>query len=96
MPRKHAAGAEAGAPPVQRLLVNATTTAEMLSISARSLWQLTHDGAIPSVRLGRRRLYDVRDLTAFIDRVKAAGSPAAPQSELPATGAATRRARSVT
>lgn len=39
-------------------------------ISARHLWQLAEDGVIPRVRLGRRVLFDVRDLNAAISAAK--------------------------
>ncbi|MBL9032119.1 MAG: hypothetical protein JNM80_10495 [Phycisphaerae bacterium] len=46
-------------------------------ISARHLWQLADDGVIPRVRLGRRVLFDVRDLNAAISAAKhAAYAPA--------------------
>ncbi|MFN0131473.1 MAG: helix-turn-helix domain-containing protein [Phycisphaerales bacterium] len=59
-----------------KLLVNSATAAVMLSMSPRALWQWTHDGKIPFVRLGRRVLYDMRDLIAFIDRAKRETTPA--------------------
>jgi predicted DNA-binding transcriptional regulator AlpA len=52
------------------MLVDARSAAKLLSISERSLWSLSNRGDLPSVRIGRRRLYDRRDLTAFIDRHK--------------------------
>jgi excisionase family DNA binding protein len=46
--------------------------AKALGISPRLLWQLTHDGQIPCVRIGsgRRRsvLYPVADLQAWLSR----------------------------
>ena len=47
-------------------------TARVLGISPRLLWQLTHDGHIPCVRLGngKRRtvLYPTADLQAWLSR----------------------------
>lgn len=46
--------------------------AKALSISPRLLWQLTHDGHVPCVRVGsgKRRavLYPVCDLQAWLSR----------------------------
>ena len=54
-----------------RLLLTPRESARRLAISERLLWQLTADGAIPSVRVGKRGVrYDVRDLVAFIDSKK--------------------------
>ena len=46
--------------------------AKALSISERHLWQLTHDGCIPCVRVGdgKRKtvLYPVADLQAWLNQ----------------------------
>jgi len=55
---------------LQPLLVTAREAARLLSISERSLWQLSKDGAIPAVRIGRAVRYDPRDLQACIERSK--------------------------
>ena len=50
--------------------------AKALGISPRLLWQLTHDGYIPCVRIGtgKRRtvLYPITDLMAWLDQQVAA------------------------
>lgn len=51
-------------------LVNAKSAARLLGISERTLWSLSDCGKLASVKIGRRRLYDPRDLTAFVDRQK--------------------------
>ena len=43
---------------------------EILAISERKLWQLTKDGIIPAVRLGRCVRYDITDLEQFIRDMK--------------------------
>ena len=52
-------------------------TAKALGISPRLLWQLTHDGQIPCVRVGsgKRRtvLYPTADLQAWLSRQAEAG-----------------------
>ena len=56
-----------------KLLLTPRDAAKALSISERTLWSLTQRGDVPVVRLGRSVRYDPRDLTAFIDRMKAGG-----------------------
>ena len=53
-----------------QLLLNARAAAAALSICERMLWQLTKEGRIHCTRIGRRVLYDRRDLVAFIDAQK--------------------------
>ena len=52
------------------LLLNAKSAARALAISTRKLWELTNCRDIPSVRIGRRVLYDPRDLQTWIDKRK--------------------------
>jgi len=52
------------------LLINAKDAARALSISTRKLWELTNCRKIPSIRVGRRVLYDPSDLRAWIDKQK--------------------------
>ena len=53
------------------LLLNARDAAKALSICERTLWKMSHeDKVIPHVRIGKRVLYDPRDLTEWIDRQK--------------------------
>ena len=60
------------------LLWNKRQTAKSLSISVRHLEDLTKEGVIKAVRLGRRALYDPADLRATIESLK--DSPAVKQS----------------
>ena len=56
-----------------KLLLAAREAAEALSICEKSLWTLTVPrGDLPAVRIGRRVLYDPRDLRDLIDRRKGA------------------------
>jgi excisionase family DNA binding protein len=54
------------------LALRSPKAAKALGISTRRLWQLTHDGHIPCVRVGsgKRRtvLYPVADLQAWLTR----------------------------
>jgi hypothetical protein len=61
-----------------RLLLSSSDAARALSISPRMLWALTRPrGPIPVIRLGGRGAtaralrYDLRDLVAWIDSLKA-------------------------
>jgi excisionase family DNA binding protein len=44
------------------ILVDAREAARRLAISPRTLWQLTRDGIVPSVRIGKCVRYRVVDL----------------------------------
>lgn len=54
------------------LALRSRYAAKALGISERLLWQLTHDGAIPSVRVGSGKrktiLYPVAELQAWLAR----------------------------
>ena len=61
---------------VQPLLVSEAEAARILGLGKRKMWELgnrgengDHDG-VPRVRVGRRVLYDIIDLSAFVDRQK--------------------------
>jgi excisionase family DNA binding protein len=58
-----------------RLLLTPREAARSLAVSERTLWGLTHQGAIPCVRLGRAVRYDLVDLQAFIAEKKCNGRP---------------------
>jgi excisionase family DNA binding protein len=63
--------ADAGPAP---LVVSAREAARMLSISTRTLSELTSTGEMPSLKIARRRLYRVADIEAFIEaRVEGGG-----------------------
>jgi excisionase family DNA binding protein len=51
-------------------LLTAKETAKILSISKRSLWTLTNNGAIPHIRFGRSIRYDPSDLARWIAKQK--------------------------
>lgn len=48
------------------LLVSAAAAAELLGVSARTLWSLTHAGDMPFVRMGRRIMYSPESLRSWI------------------------------
>lgn len=48
------------------LLVSAAVATELLGVSPRTLWTLTHEGGLPHVKMGRRVLYSPDSLRAWI------------------------------
>lgn len=50
----------------ERLLLSIKAAATALSISERTLWQLTAEGKVPSVRIGARNLYSPEALRSWI------------------------------
>lgn len=50
--------------------MSVSDTAQSLDVSERFVWSLLSTGKLMSVKLGRRRLIDVRDLESFIDEHK--------------------------
>ena len=57
-------------------LISMPEAAAMLSISERLLWSLSACNAVPSLTIGRRRLYRPCELDAWLD----AGAPTEPGS----------------
>jgi excisionase family DNA binding protein len=49
------------------LLWSARKAAKSLGICERTLWSLTQQGEIPSIRFGRRVLFNPKDLQAWIE-----------------------------
>lgn len=52
------------------LLLNSREAAKLLSVCERTLWTLTKEGKIPSIRAGRARRYHRADLERWIEREK--------------------------
>jgi excisionase family DNA binding protein len=67
------------------LLVTLDEVARRLSLCRRSVQQLIYDAALPSVRVGRRRLVAVVDLEAFVSDLRS------PTETLPETTKAPSR-----
>lgn len=55
---------------IQTRLMPPREAAKYLAICEKSLWTLTKEGRLPSVRIGRSVRYDVADLDAFIEVCK--------------------------
>lgn len=54
----------------ERLLVDVDEAARQLSVSRRFLEDRLYSGALPSVKVGRRRLIATADLVAYVDRLR--------------------------
>ena len=54
----------------QLRLLRTHEVAEMLAVSARTLWALTNCGEIPSIRIGRCIRYSRRDVLAWVERLR--------------------------
>jgi len=53
-----------------RILLDLKETAQALRLSDRTVWGLANSGELKSVRIGRSRRFDLRDVHAFIERKK--------------------------
>jgi excisionase family DNA binding protein len=54
-------------------LVDLRTTAKVLGVSDRTVWTLATSGKLASIRIGRRRLFDLGDIESFVERQKVGG-----------------------
>jgi len=52
----------------QRLLITAREAAAALAISERTLWELTHCGKLPALRIGRAVRYRPADLEKWVEQ----------------------------
>ena len=52
------------------LLLSVRDTARALAVCQKTIWQLTKDGKLPAVKIGRATRYDVADVRAFIEAAK--------------------------
>jgi len=50
----------------QRLTLNATEAANVIGVSPRLLWSLTNRGEVPHVRIGRRIVYPIAAIEAWL------------------------------
>jgi len=55
---------------VNKRLLDSKEAAKYLSISRSKLYQWADAGRIPSLRIDKRRLFDVLDLDLFVDNLK--------------------------
>ena len=51
-------------------LLTVREAADVLRVSERTLWTLTHSGELPAVRVGRSVRYDQNDLASWIESRK--------------------------
>lgn len=54
---------------VEPLLVPEEIAAEMLGVSARTVWKLGKAGAISTARIGRRKMFSVQSLKAYATKI---------------------------
>jgi len=54
----------------QKRLLAVKEAANYLSISRTKLYEWSQQGKIPSVRIDKKRLFDVVELDEFVDRLK--------------------------
>lgn len=55
---------------VEKLLLTEVETAQLLGVSQRKVWGLADSGELPTVKVGRAKRYDRRDIEAWIERSK--------------------------
>lgn len=58
-------------PDPEPLAITIPRAAKLLSLSERQIYYLISDGALPSIKIGRRRLIRVDHLKAFIEAAAA-------------------------
>ena len=56
--------------PLERMLYSEQEAAEMLGVCNKTLFAEVKAGALPFVRVGRSRKYDINDLKDFIEQRK--------------------------
>lgn len=56
----------------EKVLWTLEETAKKLSISRRTCWQMTKNGELPTVRIGRRLLISPKDVDQWVNRQRQA------------------------
>ena len=59
----------------ERLLISPKEAAKLMSISERTLWNLTATGQLPCVKIGKIKRYSVNDIREFIEAQTNRNSP---------------------
>ena len=54
----------------KQLLLTQPEAAKFLNMCERKFWEEVHAGKIPKIKIGRSVRFDVRDLLAYVDRLK--------------------------
>lgn len=54
---------------VHRLAVRVEEAAEMLGLGRSTVFELLKDGSLASIKVGKRRLIPIQEITAFIGRL---------------------------
>lgn len=60
-------------------LLNLRQAAEWLAVSQRKVWQLSRDGMLPAIRIGRALRFAATDVNNLIEKLKAPARPEKPQ-----------------
>jgi len=68
MPRSPIGNSSPATDAPQRIAVDGRAAARMLGVSERTLANLVKEKSVPSVNIGRRRLYPVEALTEWLRR----------------------------
>jgi excisionase family DNA binding protein len=71
---------------LEPLLVSVEEAARSLGIGQTKAYELIGQGALPCVKLGRRTLVPVRELSKWVDRLALASRMAIPAQDAPKTG----------
>lgn len=61
-------------PGAEARLLTAHEVAELLGVSHEYVWQLSREGRIPTIRLGRARRYRRASILAWLARLESAGT----------------------
>lgn len=56
-------------------LLTAQKVAELLDVSPEYVWQMSREGRIPTVRLGRARRYRLDSILSWLEEIESAGMP---------------------
>ena len=65
--------------PEREPLLNLREAAEWLRVSSRKVWQLTRDGSLPAIRIGRALRFSPADLEALTEKLKGPVAPEVPR-----------------
>ncbi len=56
-------------------LLTAQKVAELLGVSPEYVWQMSREGRIPTIRLGRARRYRLDSILSWLEEIESTGTP---------------------
>jgi excisionase family DNA binding protein len=56
-----------------RALLKAHEVAELLGVSAAYVWELSRQGRIPTIRIGRARRYRLESILGWLEKIESTG-----------------------